>query len=130
MILAARERLVLDAACALHANGQETEDTAEAVDRLGRALGLSASPVLRWDGVLLQAETADGHAGLRSRSVTPTMVGMNRVSGVMHCIEAAVCRRSFNVGCRQSNRGSRSDATLLAGVVPSSPVPRGRARWR
>ena len=81
---------MLAAACALHANGQETEDTAEAADRLGRALGLSALLVLRWDEVLLQAETTDGYAGLRSRAVTPTTVGMNRVAGVMHCMEA-VC---------------------------------------
>lgn len=90
MTLAARERLVLAAACALQANGQATEDTAEAAGRLGRALGLSASMVLRWDEILLQTETTGGNGDLRLHAVTPTTVGMNRVEGAMRCIEA-VC---------------------------------------
>jgi hypothetical protein len=45
-----RSDLVLAFARTLYINGQATEDTVRAVERLSRALGLRAMLVVRWGG--------------------------------------------------------------------------------
>ena len=88
-----REQFILAVTSGLHANGQETGDTAQAAARLGAALELSVSLVLRWGEVILQTDMPDGCAQLRVCAVTPSAVGMNRVSGIMRCVDAVCAGR-------------------------------------
>ena len=65
-----RSRLVLDFARLLYVNGQATEQTVSAAERLARALGLRASLIPRWGALQLLVEDQQGMltvqvAGLR-----------------------------------------------------------------
>ena len=80
-------------ASGLHANGQETGDTAQAVARLGAALELPVFLILRWGEVILQTDMPDGRAQLRVCAATPSALGMNRVSGIMRCVDAVCAGR-------------------------------------
>ena len=53
-------RLVLDLARVLHANGQATEQTVGAAERLARALGMSATIMPRWGEIEFMADRGDG----------------------------------------------------------------------
>jgi uncharacterized membrane protein YjjP (DUF1212 family) len=86
-LLERRADLILTSARLLHVNGQSTEETITATERLGRALGLSTTLIPRWGELQLQAE--DG----ASRLVTvvkadPVGIHMARVSAVMRAIDS------------------------------------------
>jgi hypothetical protein len=61
MTLAERSDLVLAAAQVLYVNGQTTDQTLAAADRVARLLRLRTTIVPRWGELQLQAE--DGDAG-------------------------------------------------------------------
>jgi uncharacterized membrane protein YjjP (DUF1212 family) len=86
MTLEESSDLVLAFAKALFVNGQSTDQTLAAAERLGGALGLRVSIIPRWGELLLQAD--DGEA--RRISVVaagPAGVDMDRVTSLMQAAE-------------------------------------------
>src|SRR5262249_42476810 len=81
-----RAELVLSFAHVLHANGQSTEETVAAAERLGRTLGVSASIIPRWGELQLRAEDKD--VGFVSvRATDPIGIDMDRVVSAMRMVE-------------------------------------------
>ncbi len=78
--------LVLTFAQVLHVNGQSTDDTVAAAERLSNSLGLHATIIPRWGELQLQA--TDGTARLVSLgTASPTGVDMERVASAMRAID-------------------------------------------
>jgi uncharacterized membrane protein YjjP (DUF1212 family) len=79
-------RLVLDFARVLHANGQATEQTVGAAERLARALGVPATIIPRWSDIEF---VADREAGSVTAQIAakPAGVEMDRVAAAMGAIE-------------------------------------------
>jgi uncharacterized membrane protein YjjP (DUF1212 family) len=83
-----RCNLVLASARVLYVNGQATDRTAAAAERLGQISGLRAKISARWGA--LQLESDDGRAGLiRQVAADPTGVHMGRVASAMQAIADA-----------------------------------------
>jgi uncharacterized membrane protein YjjP (DUF1212 family) len=81
-----RCNLVLIFARTLFINGQATDQTVAAAERLGRALGLHAKILPRWGELQLQSDSKD--ATLISQvAADPTGVDMDRVASTMRTIE-------------------------------------------
>ena len=59
MSLQERSDLVLSFAKVLFANGQATDQTVSATERLGRALGLRATIIPRWGELAIQTKDAN-----------------------------------------------------------------------
>lgn len=80
-----RCNLVLKFARTLFVNGQATEQTVAAAERLGRALGLRANVMARWGALQLQP---DGTAAAFCQvPADPAGVNMDRVASAMRTIE-------------------------------------------
>src|ERR1700758_4074195 len=78
---------VLSAAVLLHDNGQSTDMTLIAVDRLNRGLGLRSILIPSWTSMLV---IGDGPApSVRVRAAEPVGVNMRRVSAVMRAVDRA-----------------------------------------
>jgi len=82
-----RSRLVLAFAKVLHVNGQATEQTVSACERLARALGLSATLVPRWGGLELLVDDTQGTLTVQV-TADPAGVEMERVASAMRAIDA------------------------------------------
>jgi uncharacterized membrane protein YjjP (DUF1212 family) len=81
-----RCNLVLAVARTLFVNGQATDQTEAAAERLGRALGLRANVMARWGELQLQSDSKD--ATLYSQvPADPAGVDMDRVASAMQAIE-------------------------------------------
>jgi uncharacterized membrane protein YjjP (DUF1212 family) len=78
--------LVLAFARVLYVNGQATEQTVAAAERLGRALGLHAKVMPRWGEVQLQLMDKDAKL-VAQVAADPTGVDMDRVAAAMRAIE-------------------------------------------
>src|SRR5215471_19140920 len=86
MSLQERSDLVFTFARVLHVNGQSTDETLAAAERLGNSLGLHATIFPRWGELQLQA--TDESARLVSvGAADPTGVDMNRVASAMQAID-------------------------------------------
>ena len=86
MTLQERSELVLDFAQVLHVNGQSTDETVAAAERLGNTLNLRAGILPHWGELQLEAE--DGDARLVSvRAAAPTGVDMHRVASAMRVVD-------------------------------------------
>lgn len=86
MTLEQRSNLVLAFARLLYVNGQATEQTVTAAERLGRTLGLRAQVMPRWGELRLRSE--DEHGKLISEiAADPTGVDMDRVASAARVIE-------------------------------------------
>jgi uncharacterized membrane protein YjjB (DUF3815 family) len=86
MSLQERSDLVLTFARVLHVNGQSTDETLAAAERLGNSLDLRARIIPGWGELHLQAE--DGSAGMLSISeADPIGVDMDRVASAMRTID-------------------------------------------
>src|SRR5258708_10577074 len=86
MTLEERSNLVLALARVLYVNGQSTDETLAAAERLGQTLGLRVEIMPRWGELLLQAE--DGDIRLVSAVVAdPSGVAMNRAASAMRVQE-------------------------------------------
>jgi uncharacterized membrane protein YjjP (DUF1212 family) len=86
MTLEERSHLVLAFARVLFINGQSTDQTLAAAERLGDSLGLRARIMPRWGELQLQAE--DGDAKLFCATASdPSGVDMDRVASAMRAIE-------------------------------------------
>src|SRR5271156_4762588 len=92
MTLEERSALVLAFARALFVNGQSTDQTSAAAERLGSALGLRVSILPRWGELLLQAD--DGQAKLVSiAAADPVGVDMDRVASLMRAADELLAGR-------------------------------------
>jgi uncharacterized membrane protein YjjP (DUF1212 family) len=87
-----RCRLVLDAARTLFVNGQATDQTVAAAERLGRALGLSASVTARWGELELQSD-GENPARVAQVAADPAGVDMDRVASAMRAVEDVTAGR-------------------------------------
>src|SRR6516225_6094086 len=93
MSLQERSDLILKFAKVLFGNGQATDLTVSATDRLGRGLGLHANIIPRWGE--LDLKTADADAELVSQiAVDPSGVNMNRVASTMRVVDDVASGRS------------------------------------
>jgi uncharacterized membrane protein YjjP (DUF1212 family) len=86
MTLEQRSNLVLAFARVLYVNGQATEQTVTAAERLGRTLGLRAQIMPRWGELRLQSEDEDGRL-ISQVAADPTGVDMDRVASAARVIE-------------------------------------------
>jgi len=86
--MTANERidLVLAFAGVLYINGQATEQTVSAAERLSRAVGLRATIMPRWGEVQLVADNKDRNL-IAYIAADPASVGMHRVASTMRAIE-------------------------------------------
>ena len=87
MTLEERCNLVLAFARVLYANGQSTDQTLEAGERLGRTLGRRAKIMPRWGELRLHAEDGDAKS-ICATAAEPTGVDMDRVAATMRAIAA------------------------------------------
>jgi uncharacterized membrane protein YjjP (DUF1212 family) len=112
MSLQERSDLILSFAKVLFANGQATDQTMSASERLGRALGLRATLMLRWGGLALQAE--DANATLSAKvAVDPSGVDMDRVASAMRAVADV-----------ESGRLSENAASqAIAAIARAAPAP-------
>lgn len=78
--------LVLVFARTLFVNGEATDQTVTAADRLARAIGLRASVTARWGELLLRSDSKDATV-LSQISADPAGVDMDRVATTMRAIE-------------------------------------------
>jgi len=92
MTLQERSELVLGFTRVLHVNGQSTDETVAAAERLAHTLDLRASIIPRWGE--LQLEAADGDARLVSvTAADPAGVDMDRVVSAMRVADGLDARR-------------------------------------
>jgi uncharacterized membrane protein YjjP (DUF1212 family) len=92
MTVRQRAHLVLAVARSLYVNGQATEQTVNAAERLGRALGLRVAIMPRWDQIELATEDEDGALTIGA-AAAPTGIQMARVASTMRAIEDIVAGR-------------------------------------
>ncbi len=85
---------VTDVAVALHANGQETEETIRVVKRLSDRLGLQTSVVPFWGLLFLRDGNGVDPDLIRIVPATPDGVSINRVVATVEAAEAVVEGRS------------------------------------
>jgi uncharacterized membrane protein YjjP (DUF1212 family) len=112
MNLQEQSDLVLTFAQVLHVNGQSTDDTLAATERVSKSLGLRATIVPTWDK--LQIDATHGTTRLVSLVAgSPTGVHMERVASTMKTIDEVTARRL-----------SPSDALRTAGAISHArPAP-------
>jgi uncharacterized membrane protein YjjP (DUF1212 family) len=80
-----RCNLVLAFARTLFVNGQATDQTVAAAERLARAVGLRASVMARWGELMLRSDGKDA-AVLSQATADPAGVDMDRVASTMRAI--------------------------------------------
>src|SRR5215831_8958596 len=86
MTLEERSELVLAFARVLYTNGQSTDETVEAAERLARALGLRARLLPRWGELQLEAETGAARS-VAVIAADPAGVEMDRVVAAMRAAD-------------------------------------------
>lgn len=113
MTLKQRSELLVAFARTLFVNGQSTDQTLSAADRLARLFGLRAKLDLRWGELHLQTENGAGQL-ISEFPADPTNVQMNRVVSAMRVIEDLAAGRITP---------SAADATIRAiSQTPPSPT--------
>jgi len=96
-------------------NGQATDQTLDAAQRLGETLELRGKLMPRWESLQLQAE--DGHARLISAvEADPAGVNMDRVASTMRAIE------DLGGGSTCASRGNRGDRQNIKGAAVADVV--------
>ena len=112
MSLQERSDLVLSFAKILFANGQATDQTISATERLGRALTLRATIIPRWGELELHATDADAE---RSTQIVadPSGVDMNRVASAMRVVEDVEAGRS----------SADAASKTIAAIAKAPPAP-------
>jgi uncharacterized membrane protein YjjP (DUF1212 family) len=109
MTLDERSNLVLAFARVLFTNGQATEQTVDAAERLGRALGLRAKVMPRWGELQLQSDDKDGCL-CSQEAADPTGIDMDRVASTMQAIKDV-----------ESGRLAPDAAIKAIGVISRAP---------
>ena len=112
MSLQERSNLILTFAKVLFANGQATDQTVDAAERLGRGLGLRARIIPRWGELELQAQDKDGELSLQI-AADPTGVDMDRVASTMRAVE--------DVEAGRLSPDAASEA--IAAIAKAPPAP-------
>jgi uncharacterized membrane protein YjjP (DUF1212 family) len=103
MTLEDRADLVLTAARVLFVNGQSTDQTLAAAERLGHTLGLRIKIMPRWGELLLQTEDIDTRL-VSAVAADPTGVAMGRVASTMRVIEDLGAGRFAPADAKQAIR--------------------------
>ena len=103
-----RCNLVLTFARTLFVNGQATDQTVAAAERLGRALGLRANVMARWGELQLQSDS--NATPFVQVTADPTGVDMDRVASTMRAIEEV-----------ESGRLKPDAAMKAIGVISRAP---------
>ena len=112
MSLQERSNLILDFAKVLFANGQATDQTISATERLARGLGLRARIIARWGE--LELETEDTDAKLSSQiAADPSGVDMDRVASTMRAVE------DVEAGRLSADAASKA----IAAIAKAPPAP-------
>ena len=112
MSLQERSNLILDFAKVLFANGQATDQTISATERLARGLGLRARIIPRWGE--LELETEDTDAKLSSQiAADPSGVDMDRVASTMRAVE------DVEAGRLSADAASKA----IAAIAKAPPAP-------
>jgi uncharacterized membrane protein YjjP (DUF1212 family) len=112
MSLQERSDLILSFAKVLFANGQATDQTISATERLGRALGLRARIIPRWGELALQTEAPDANLNWQI-AADPSGVDMDRVASTMRAVEGV-----------ESGRLSADVASnAIAAIAKAPPAP-------
>jgi uncharacterized membrane protein YjjP (DUF1212 family) len=112
--MSARKRsdLILDFAKVLFVNGQATDQTIRATERLGRAFGLQTTIVPRWGELALQSK--DKGAELSSEIVAdPSGVDMDRVASAMRAVDHVDAGRL----------SADAAAKTIAAIAKAPPAP-------
>jgi uncharacterized membrane protein YjjP (DUF1212 family) len=113
MSLQERSKLILSFAKALFVNGQATDLTIGATERLARALGLRIGLILRWGELALQAD--DRCAELSLEIVAdPSGVDMDRVASTMRVVE--------DVEAGRMSADAASKAIVAIAKAPPAPT--------
>lgn len=113
MDLQEQSDLVLAFARVLHVNGQSTDDTLAAVQRLGNSLGLRTTIIPSWENLQLQA--TDGRSTQVSlAAASPTGVEMGRVSSAMWAID--------DIGASQLAPSTALDTVKAISQAPPAPT--------
>jgi uncharacterized membrane protein YjjB (DUF3815 family) len=84
--------LILSFARVLHVNGQSTDETLAATERLGNSLGLRARIIPHWEKLELQVGDL-GSVPVAVGAADPTGVDMDRVASAMRAIDDVVAGR-------------------------------------
>lgn len=113
MTLKERSDLVLAFARVLYVNGQATDQTVAAAERLGRALGLHAQLIPRWGELALRSEDKDAESAVEI-AADPTGVNMQRVVAAMRAIE--------DVEAGRLEPDAASKAITAIGQAPPAPT--------
>jgi uncharacterized membrane protein YjjP (DUF1212 family) len=113
MTLKERSDLVLAFARILYVNGQATDQTVAAAERLGRALGLHAQLIPRWGELALRSEDKDAESAVEI-AADPTGVNMQRVVAAMRAIE--------DVEAGRLEPDAASKAITAIGQAPAAPT--------
>jgi uncharacterized membrane protein YjjP (DUF1212 family) len=113
MTLRERSNLVLAFARVLYVNGQASDQTVAAAERLGRALGLHAQLIPRWGELALRSEDKDAESAVEI-AADPTGVNMQRVVAAMRAIE--------DVEAGRLGPDAASKAIAAIGQAPPAPT--------
>ena len=112
MSLQERSNLILTFAKVLFANGQATDQTVDAAERLGRGLGLRARIIPRWGELELHAEDKDAELSLQI-AADPTGVDMDRVASTMRAVEDV----------EHGRLAPDAASETIAAIAKASPAP-------
>jgi len=102
---------LLAAARLLHENGEETQGTLAAVQRLCAHLGMKATLIPAWNEIFLQVEGER----VRASAVTPSNINMNRVVTTLEVVEATCAGRLNTTEAKAAlaNAGHAPESGLL-----------------
>ena len=103
MTLEERADLVLAFAQVLYVNGQATDQTSAAIQRLSGALGIRAQLIFDWGELRLRVWEKDASLA-RAVAASPTGVDMDRVVSAMGAIDALCAGRLTAAGASQAIR--------------------------
>jgi uncharacterized membrane protein YjjP (DUF1212 family) len=112
MSLQERSNLILDFAKVLFVNGQATDQTISATERVGRGLGLRARIIPRWGEIDLQTEDADSELNSQT-AADPSGVDMDRVASTMRAVE------DVEAGRLSADAASKA----IAAIAKAPPAP-------
>ena len=112
MSLQERSDLILKFANVLFSNGQATDLTISAIERLGRGLGLHANIIPRWGELDLKAEDAEAEL-ISQIAVDPSGVDMDRVASTMRAVDDVASGRS----------SAEATSEAIAAIAKTPPAP-------
>jgi len=113
MTLEERCNLVLAFARVLYVNGQATDQTLDAAERLANTLALRAQVMPRWGELQLQAEDTDARL-ISAVAADPAGVDMDRVASTMRAIE--------EIGAGRLSPAAAKEAITKISTTPPAPT--------